>query len=148
LFIFNIFTEVLPGFYKILTEKFWAAQSPTKQKQLFQLLLIWIIIGSVSLSLAIVHLISPSAQNCIICDFLLVASSTLAIVCSLNARSKCALNIVFSIPIFIYGYYISEFSAHLPPIETVHYTTWWLITGLVFLYFFSRSESRIGLFAV
>ncbi len=50
------------------------------------------------------------------------------------------------LPVFIYGYYISEFSAHLPPIETVHFTTWWMIAGLLFLYFFTRDEARIILF--
>lgn len=53
---------------------------------------------------------------------------------------------VFSIPIFIYGYYLSEFSAHLPPIETVQYSSWWLIGGLIFLYFFSKDDIRIVLY--
>lgn len=51
-------------------------------------------------------------------------------------------------PFFIYGYYFSEFNPHSAPIETIHYTTWWLMTGLVFLYFFSKNESRIILFAL
>ena len=53
---------------------------------------------------------------------------------------------VFSIPVFLYGYYLSEFSAHLPPIETVQYSSWWLIGGLVFLYFFSKDDIRIVLY--
>jgi len=50
------------------------------------------------------------------------------------------------LPVFIYGYYISEFSAHLPPIETVHFTVWWMIAGLIFLYFFTKNETQIFLF--
>jgi len=51
------------------------------------------------------------------------------------------------LPVFIYGYYISEFSAHLPPIETVNFTAWWMIAGILFLYFFSKSETQIFFFA-
>jgi len=53
---------------------------------------------------------------------------------------------VFLIPVFLYGYYISQFSAHLPPIETVHYSMWWLIVGLMFLFFFTKDEIRIMLY--
>ena len=52
------------------------------------------------------------------------------------------------LPVFIYGYYISEFSAHLPPVETVHFTAWWMIAGTLFLYFFSKDDARVLLFAL
>lgn len=55
---------------------------------------------------------------------------------------------IFMLPVFIYGYYISEFSAHLPPVETVHFTVWWMIAGILFLYFFSKNETRIFFFFV
>lgn len=145
--IFNIFTNVLQGLQKILAIKFWASESANKQKLLSQLLAIWLIIGSISIVIALTHLLSPGNQHCIICDLLLVAISVLSFVCLLNAKSNCAINLVFSIPIFIYGYFISDFNSHLPPLETVHYTTWWLIGGLLFLYFYSRNESRIVLYA-
>jgi PAS domain S-box-containing protein len=133
--------------YKIISEKFWAAQSEKMQKQLFQLLIIWLIIGVASLAF-VVNSIVTVEQSCLVCNILSFALSTLVIVCILNAKIKCAINAVFSMPIFIYGYYISDSSTFLPPIETVHYSTWWLITGLVFLYFFSFRENRIILFAL
>jgi len=53
---------------------------------------------------------------------------------------------VFLIPVFLYGYYISQFSAHLPPIETVHYSMWWLLVGLMLLFFFTKDDIRIVLY--
>jgi len=55
---------------------------------------------------------------------------------------------IFMLPIFIYGYYISQFSAHQPPIETVYFTVWWVIGGLIFLYFFSTNETKILFFFI
>lgn len=55
---------------------------------------------------------------------------------------------IFMLPVFIYGYYISEFSSHLPPIETVYFTVWWMIAGFVFLYFFSKNETQIFFFFI
>ncbi|MEN8117001.1 MAG: PAS domain-containing sensor histidine kinase [Bacteroidota bacterium] len=129
--------------YKILADKFWAEASQSDQKQLFQLLTVWTIIGVVAILFFINHLLQPNADNCFICDILLVAVVVMAIVCILNSRNKCALNTIFSIPVFIYAYYISDFNAHLPPIETIHYSTWWLMAGLVILYYFLFNEVRI-----
>lgn len=94
------------------------------------------------------HFLFPQTTLCIICDFLLFLASVLAVFCALNSRSECALNMIFMLPVLIYGYYISEFSAHLPPIETVHFTVWWMIAGSLFLYFLSKDDARILLFAL
>lgn len=127
----------------ILTSKFWAAHETTKQKQLFQLLLFWGGIGVLSLLLLVVHLVNQNSENCLICDIMLVAISALAVVCSLNGKINCAVNAIFSIPVFIYAYYISDFNAHLSPIETVHISAWWSMAGLFFLYIYSKLEARI-----
>ncbi|WP_340112819.1 sensor histidine kinase [Maribellus mangrovi] len=55
---------------------------------------------------------------------------------------------VFLTPVFLYGYYISEFSNHLPPIQTVHFTTWWTIAGLIYLYFFTEEDLKIILYGI
>ncbi|HYQ57742.1 MAG TPA: PAS domain-containing sensor histidine kinase, partial [Draconibacterium sp.] len=44
------------------------------------------------------------------------------------------------------AFYISDLTQHAPLIETVHLTVWWLIAGLVFLYFFSLLEVRLILY--
>lgn len=129
-----------------MTERFWAALPEVRQKQLFHLLMIWSLIGGILLAILISHLFAPDATLCLICDFLFIAVSVLSVVCVLNGKNTCAINMIFLIPVFLYGYYISEFSAHLPPIETVLFSTWWLIAGLVFLYFFSNNDSKILLY--
>ncbi len=55
---------------------------------------------------------------------------------------------IFLTPVFLYGYYISEFSSHLPPIQTVHFSSWWMIAGLMYLYFFTKEDAKIILYAI
>ncbi len=138
----------MASLFKILAGKYWAAESENKQKQLFQLLIIWFIIGSLSLVLGIIHLTNPSPQSCIICDFLVIVIAIMAGVCTLNSKSNCALNLAFSVPVLNYAFYISEFSPYLAPIDTIYFATWWYIAGLVYLYFYSKSDSRIVLFGL
>ncbi len=130
-------------FYKILEQKFWATLSKKEQKQLFQLLLTWGGLAVMSLILLILHLFIPGIDGCIICDTMLLAISLMAVVCSLNGKHNCAINIVFSLPLFLYAYYFSDFNAYAAPEETMSQTIWWLIVGLVFLYYFSRLETRL-----
>ncbi len=113
-----------------------------EQKQLFQLLLIWGSIAVLSIVLLIIHLFF-NVEGCIICDIMLVAISHLALSCCLNGKLNCAINIVFALPVFIYAYYISDFNINAAPEETMSQTVWWLMAGLVFLYYFSRLEIRI-----
>ncbi|MCK3685047.1 ATP-binding protein [Maribellus sp. YY47] len=129
-----------------MSERFWAALPEVRQKQLFHLLMIWSIIGGLAFAILISHFFLPDATICLICDLLLLTVSLLGVVCVLNGKNKCAINMIFLVPVFLYGYYISEFSVHLPPIETVHLSTWWLIAGLVFLYFFSNNDGKILLY--
>lgn len=129
-----------------MSDRFWAALPEARQRQLFHLLMIWSFIGGIFLAILISHLFRPEASICLICDSLFLAVSILSVVCVLNGKNTCAINMIFLIPVFIYGYYISDFSVHLPPVETVHFSTWWLIAGLVFLYFFSNNDSKILLY--
>lgn len=133
---------------KILSEKFWATRTETEQKQLFQLLIIWIIIGVVAFGFAINYFISSQSEACIICHIFLFAIATLAVICTLNGKRNCVLNLVFTLPILIYGHYISVFGIHLPPSETIYFSMSWLIAGLVLLFFYSSSENRIIFFAI
>lgn len=137
---------MLNRIFNITKNQFWADLPKESQKQLFSLLSVWLILGMAMLVVLISHIFFPNAVLCIICDLLLLATSILATVCTLNGKSKCAVNIVFFIPVFLYGYYISEFSTHLPPIETVHFSLWWMFAGLIFLYFFSKEILQISLY--
>ncbi len=133
---------------KILSDKFWAAQSASKQKQLFQLLIIWFAIGVSGLALLLNYFITDAGTPCIYCHITLFITAVLAIICILNGLGECAINLVFTLPVLLYGYYISDFGTKQAPAETVVYTLWWLIAGLVFLYFYSKSEIRVVVYVL
>ncbi|QIA08565.1 sensor histidine kinase [Draconibacterium halophilum] len=128
---------------KILAERFWAAKTDNEKKQLFQLLLFWGVVGVLSLILSLIDIITSAIQSDLVGYILLLSITILAIVCTFNARKNCAINVIFSLPVFIYAFYISDLTQHAPLIETVHLTVWWLMAGLVFLYYFSMMEIRI-----
>lgn len=140
---FPTFTLLLKKTYKILAEKFWAAKTSKETKQLFQLLLFWGVVAFLSLFLSVREFVVSNPQWCIVCNILLLSTAVLAIVCTLNARKDCAINVIFSLPVFIYTFYISDLTQHSPLMETVQLSAWWLMAGLVFLYYFSFLETRI-----
>ncbi len=131
------------GFNQILKRKYWATFSEKEQKQLFQLLLFWGAIAVFGIFLLTVHLLLPDFEGCFICDIVLVAVSLMAILCALNGKRDCSINVIFSVAILVYAYYISDLNVHSFPIETVYYSTWWLMAGLVFLYYFSQFQTKI-----
>ncbi len=134
---------MLKRIYKILAERFWAAKTDHEKRQLFQLLLFWGVAGVLSLFLAIRELILAAPKSDLVSYLLLLSVSILGIVCTFNTKKNCATNVIFSLPVFIYAFYISDLTQHAPLIETVHLSVWWLIAGLVFLYYFSMMEIRV-----
>ena len=134
---------MLKRIYKILAERFWAAKTDHEKRQLFQLLLFWEVAGVLSLFLSIRELILAAPKSDLVSYLLLLSVSILGIVCTLNAKKNCATNVIFSLPVFIYAFYISDLTQHAPLIETVHLSVWWLMAGLVFLYYFSLMEIRV-----
>jgi PAS domain S-box-containing protein len=134
---------LLKRIYKILAERFWAAKTDHEKRQLFQLLLFWGVAGVLSLFLSIRELILAAPKSDLVSYLLLLSVSILGIVCTLNAKKNCATNVIFSLPVFIYAFYISDLTQHAPLIETVHLSVWWLMAGLVFLYYFSLMEIRV-----
>ncbi|HKJ77931.1 MAG TPA: ATP-binding protein, partial [Prolixibacteraceae bacterium] len=57
-------------------------------------------------------------------------------------KTNCALNTLFTIPIFVYIFYISDFTDHPALMDTVSHTLWWLLGGLVFLIYYSETGSK------
>lgn len=53
------------------------------------------------------------------------------------------------IPVFLYCNYFSGINLHAPPvIESVYQSSWWLILGLMYLYYFSRNDTIIILYFI
>ena len=130
-----------PDNYSI-TEKLWAGNSPNDKKRLFELLIISSIIQLVALLTFIIHIFSDNTGSFLF-NFGVLVVPALAIICILNNKLTCALNTLFTIPLFIYAFYISDFNDHPPLIETVYHSVWWLVAGLVVLFYFSESTSKI-----
>ena len=126
-----------------MAEKFWAAKTDSEKKQLFRLLLFWGAAGVLFFILTLRELFIDNSNGNLICYLLLLSATILASVCTLNTRKNCAINVIFSLPVFIYAFYISDLTQHSPLIETVHLSVWWLMAGMVFLYYFSMLEIRI-----
>lgn len=132
--------------FNILSQKFWAAHTPDNRKQLFTLSLFWFLVALLSSGILINHLVLSPGTGCVVCYLLITAVSVMAIVCGINGRKNCAISSIFVVPVFVYAFYISDLSSHEAYIETVHQASWWLIGGLLFLYYFSLLETRIVLY--
>lgn len=109
--------------------------------QLFKLLVVLVVLFLLALSNLIINLLLNSETTCFICDLGVTITLFLGGVCIINGKKDCVLYLTFSIPLFIYAYYISDFSEHLPLIETVYNSVWWLFAGLLFLFFVAESNT-------
>ena len=115
---------------------------PTNNKiRLLKLLAVLLVLFFIAISNLIIHLVASEGTNCFVCDLGIIITIVLAGVCLLNGKLDCVLYLTFAIPLFIYAYYISDFSEHLPLIETVYNSIWWLFAGLLFLFLVAESES-------
>ena len=130
-------------FNHIITEKLWASYSPNEKKRLFEILAITALIQLITLGNFVQNLIAPGSMECILCDIGLLIVPALALVCLVRGKINCALNTLFTVPLFIYAFYISDFNNHPALIETVHHSLWWLLAGLLVLFYFSETDSKI-----
>ncbi|HKI89864.1 MAG TPA: PAS domain-containing sensor histidine kinase [Draconibacterium sp.] len=129
------------SWYHIISERLWP-NIPTNNKiRLLKLLAVLLVLFFIAISNLIIHLVASEGTNCFVCDLGIIITIVLAGVCLLNGKLDCVLYLTFAIPLFIYAYYISDFSEHLPLIETVYNSIWWLFAGLLFLFLVAESES-------
>ncbi len=129
--------------YHIISERFWGHLSEDENKRLYSLFII-IILAQISTLINLSYkLIFVPVNSCFICHVGLIAIVALALVSCIRGKFNISLYTVFAIPIFIYAYYISDFTDHPPFIETVYFSLWWLIGGLILLIYLAESESLI-----
>jgi PAS domain S-box-containing protein len=119
----------------------WTGYPAGEKKQLMQLLVVAAVVQLSALFNLIFNWISNPENGCFLCDFGVVLMALLALVLVINGKINSALYTIFSIPLFIYAFYISDFSQHPPLIETVYFSMWWLLGGLLILLFFAESNS-------
>ncbi len=145
-FLIDNFTGLFNSLYKISAERLWATHSSTEQKRLFQLLIFWAILVVFALLLALFEIVAQPENGCIICNIALVSMVVFALLCTINGKTECAVNVIFSVPLFVYAFYISSISLHASIAETIYTSLAWLFAGLVFLLFFSQSSQKIMLY--
>lgn len=129
-----------------LQTKLWGTHSVRESKTLFQLLITWSILGVVSTLYLVFNLLFSAGEYCLICNLVLIVLPVLAIICSLNGKVNCTLNVVFALPLIVYAFYFSDFNAHAPLEETIIHTLTWLLGGIIFLIFLSPTNPRIHTF--
>jgi PAS domain S-box-containing protein len=129
-------------FYHIVIEKLWSEKPGDEKKRLFELLVSLVIIQTAAIIHLIIRLLTITENVCLICDIGLVLMAFLSITCLLNNKINCVLNSTFSIPLFVYAYFISDFSIHPELTDTVYYSVGWLLAGAFFLLYFSESDTK------
>lgn len=129
--------------YKILSVKYWADFSLDEKKRLSQLFLIWAILGFLSLIFFIFNRIFFGAESCILCDISMILMISIGILFALSGKISYSVTSIFTVPVFVYAYYISDFNSHSPLSDTLYISGAWLFAGLFFLLFFSESQTKI-----
>ncbi|MBN1820190.1 MAG: PAS domain-containing sensor histidine kinase [Prolixibacteraceae bacterium] len=84
---------------------------------------------------------------CLPCELGVVILLLISLFCLFHRRAECAINMVFFVPLFIYGYYLSDFHDHLPPSETIYHSIWWIIIAMIYLNAFSKRFRKVLLFS-
>jgi PAS domain S-box-containing protein len=135
-------------FYHIITEKLWPESSAENKIKLFELFIAVAILGIGTLINLIIKLAGSSGNFCLFCDIGLILIPVLAITCLLNSKINCALNTIFAVPLFVYAYFISDFSIYPQPADTVYQSVGWLLAGAFFLFYFTESETKIVLYSI
>ncbi len=112
------------------------------------MLIVVMLIQLATLFNLIFNLIDSYPDNCLLCDSGMVIASFLAFVCLLNRKQDCVLNTVYSVPVFIYAYYISDFAPHPPVSETIWSSLLWLLGGAFIIMYFTKSDSKIIVYSI
>jgi PAS domain S-box-containing protein len=123
-----------------IAEKLWPGISAGEKKQLFQLLVVTAIVMTGAIANVVLSLFDSLGNSNILGNLGVVIVVLLAFVFIINGKIKSALYTIFSIPFFIYAYYISDFSQHPPMEETVFSSVWWLIGGALLLLLFTETD--------
>jgi PAS domain S-box-containing protein len=69
--------------------------------------------------------------------------AALAIICALNKRKNCSMNLVFLLPLVLYAFFLSDFNSSATSIDNFYKTIFWLHVGLLFLIYFSDTNFKI-----
>ncbi len=132
----------------IISEKLWGQNQSEDKQLLFSLLVLTVLAFILATTNVFFSLFGNGGNGCLLCDFGIIIMILLASFCTINGRANCTLYTLYSIPLFIYAYFIADFSQHPPIIETVYYSVWWLMAGLILLLIFAENDSMVILYSL
>ncbi len=127
------------SWYHIITEKLWPDYPSETTTQLLRLMVILVVMFIIASANLIIRLLTNPGAG-FICDLGVVVTLLLAGICLLNGKKDCLIYLTFTLPLFIYAYYISDFSEHPPCIETVYNSVWWIFGGLLFIFYLAETN--------
>lgn len=93
------------------------------------------------------QLFRPDISN-LLADISVLAMFAGILYATSQKKPNLALNFIFLLPLIIYFYYLAEFTDPAPPADTIYFTLWWFIVGIVVLAYFSSVNFRFVLFMV
>ncbi len=134
--------------YHTITEKLWPEINHSEKQRLLELLVPLVMLFLAAFIHFLFRLLGFGSSHCLLCDAGLVLVSLLGITCTVNRKINCALNTAFAIPLFVYAYYISDFSLHPDLTNTIYQSVGLLLAGAFFLFYYSNSESKIILYSI
>ena len=134
--------------YHTITEKLWPDYSAAEQHRLYGMLMPLGILFIATLVHFIYNLFAKEIDFCTLCDAGVVMVSFLAVICLVNGKISCSLNMAFFIPVFVYAYYLSDFSPYPQLTSTVYMSASWLLAGAFFLMYFSETSTKIHFYFI
>ncbi|MFA5588874.1 MAG: PAS domain-containing sensor histidine kinase [Mariniphaga sp.] len=122
--------------------KIWTTAFSHRKERNFELLISLLVLQFAALLLLFSRIFGDTDSACLICDFFLFIAASLAIIFHLRSKFNSALNLFFTVPFFVYGYYISDYTLHLTSPDTIYLSAFWLLAGAFFLLYFSETDSK------
>lgn len=113
-----------------------------------ELISVLFVASVVSLLHFVYELFTGNPAPLVVCDAGIFGVTCTAFYFVLKNRSALALNMVFSVPLFVYAYYISEFTIHPNLSGTIYQSAAMLLAGAFFLLYFSPTITKILIYSV
>ncbi len=133
--------------YHIISTKFWGHLTDEEKERLYIFFVIVVFAQAATVVNLVYKLLFYAESSSLVCNAGLVAVVALALVYSLRGKLGYALYTLFSIPLWVYAYYISDFNGHQPIVETVYCSLWWLAAGLLVLIYFASSVPLVAFYS-
>ena len=136
---------MLKSLYYFITNPYHL-DSGEENRRIFGLHVVLAIGLAYSLVNVILELLGNSSYDCAPGFVTIAIIFIVGFYCLRNGHINCAINIVYLIPFGIYFFFISKPYSILPIQSTIQQTLWLLLSGFLFLLFFSQSRKKLSIY--